>query len=220
MPISIGIAVGALRLNAPAGAWCSLTLRLPTEHTYLLRSQCTCRCVVLPDSWAPTTILGPTSSSQCTCRCVVLPDDLRRGHCPLCPGGLNAPAGAWCSLTAPPPPAQTAMLESQCTCRCVVLPDSDQWGQHPLCLLSQCTYRCMVLPDPLSQETSTRTPCGLNAPTGAWCSLTPGGAGCAPARRRSLNAPTGAWCSLTSRREAADRPDGRVSMHLQVRGAP
>ena len=35
-----------------------------------------------------------------------------------------------------------------------------------------------------------------------------------------LNAPTGAWCSLTARRKADDDLTARVSMHLQVRGAP
>ena len=110
-------------------------------------------------------------------------------------------------------------------------------------LESQCTYRCVVLPDILVVLAALVTPWGLNAPTGAWCSLTP-----RPRRGRlrhqSLNAPTGAWCSLTViklERLANDlasqctyrcvvlpdgRPGGRltraesVSMHLQVRGAP
>ena len=83
----------------------------------------------------------------------------------------------------------------------------------------------------------------LNAPTGAWCSLTrkePHGRG----YRVRLNAPTGAWCSLTmtqielymTLRESQCTyrcvvlPDqagltqfgcsASVSMHLQVRGAP
>ena len=60
----------------------------------------------------------------------------------------------------------------------------------------------------------------LNAPTGAWCSLTgaiPAGyAGC----RWGLNAPTGAWCSLTIMKKAIDIVVYVVSMHLQVRGAP
>ena len=59
---------------------------------------------------------------------------------------------------------------------------------------SQCTYRCVVLPD------SPRRP---------W-----------PPRRHHLNAPTGAWCSLTRRdAQRLGRKRG-VSMHLQVRGAP
>ena len=59
---------------------------------------------------------------------------------------------------------------------------------------------------------------GLNAPTGAWCSLTVDGTRCV-VQTSSLNAPTGAWCSLTG--TDPGRPAGaRVSMHLQVRGAP
>ena len=62
-------------------------------------------------------------------------------------------------------------------------------------LESQCTYRCVVLPDILVVLAALVTPWGLNAPTGAWCSLTgDGGRG-----------PTGI---------------PPVSMHLQVRGAP
>ena len=77
---------------------------------------------MLPDSAE-----GPSSAAlsayQCTYRCVVLPD----GHfgmsnhieC-IC---LNAPIGAWCSLTP-------------------------LWGCLLFCTgMSQCTYRCVVLPD-------------------------------------------------------------------------
>ena len=83
-------------------------------------SQCTYRCVVLPDG-----IIGilPTSSFSC----------------------FNAPTGAWCSLTSRIRVLSLG-LGSQCTYRCVVLPDKrlvitikdDR---------SQCTYRCVVLPD-------------------------------------------------------------------------
>ena len=61
--------------------------------------------------------------------------------------------------------------------------------------VSQCTYRCVVLPDKREVE-ATRAADGLNAPTGAWCSLTPGDSGGGLGILR-LNAPTGAWCSLT-----------------------
>ena len=37
--------------------------------------------------------------------------------------GLNAPTGAWCSLTRYPYQKGAIMLSSQCTYRCVVLPD-------------------------------------------------------------------------------------------------
>ena len=136
--------------------------------------------------------------AQCTYRCVVLPDDTRGPGITRCTR-LNAPTGAWCSLTwtamfvtahfwsqctyrcvVLPDVIREAMegrLKSQCTYRCVVLPDA----YSPLiaaCLtLSQCTYRCVVLPDPLRSR-QARPDQGLNAPTGAWCSLT------APARPR------------------------------------
>ena len=57
--------------------------------------------------------------------------------------------------------------------------------------------RCVVLPD-AAKKAAKRAKKGLNAPTGAWCSLTrkePHGRG----YRVRLNAPTGAWCSLTRR---------------------
>ena len=59
---------------------------------------------------------------------------------------------------------------------------------------SQCTYRCVVLPDCLIAPTPGMTGSGLNAPTGAWCSLT--------------------------MIFYAGRISITVSMHLQVRGAP
>ena len=61
--------------------------------------------------------------------------------------------------------------------------------------MSQCTYRCVVLPDP-TWDTPVRR------------------------RARGLNAPTGAWCSLTGYRTGRSDGDTDVSMHLQVRGAP
>ena len=82
---------------------------------------------------------------------------------------------------------------SQCTYRCVVLPDTTTFGASWRGSLSQCTYRCVVLPDPRRSVRSSSFVC-LNAPTGAWCSLTREGA-------------CGARASC-------------VSMHLQVRGAP
>ena len=62
------------KLNAPTGARCSLTVNLTPHPITVLESQCTCRCVVLPDS-----------SSRC-----------RPWSTPF---RLNAPTGAWCSLT-------------------------------------------------------------------------------------------------------------------------
>ena len=99
-----------------------------------------------------------------------------------------------------------------------------------------------MLPD-AAKKAAKRARKGLNAPTGAWCSLTrkePHGRG----YRVRLNAPTGAWCSLTmtqielymTLRESqctyrcvvlpdfpANTPGTlivTVSMHLQVRSAP
>ena len=61
-------------------------------------SQCTYRCVVLPDDPPGLGGSGLPDPSQCTYRCVVLPDEedlswLERQV------RLNAPTGAWCSLT-------------------------------------------------------------------------------------------------------------------------
>ena len=36
-------------LNAPTGAWCSLTTDRLARYCHALLSQCTYRCVVLPD---------------------------------------------------------------------------------------------------------------------------------------------------------------------------
>ena len=63
---------------------------------------------------------------------------------------------------------------SRYTYRCVVLPDLSI-RKHPVRRLeSQCTYRCVVLPDSHLRNRKLDD-IGLNAPTGAWCSLTPAG---------------------------------------------
>ena len=59
----------------------------------------------------------------------------------------------------------------------------------------------------------------LNAPTGAWCPLTSGLVEGVSSPNR-LNAPTGAWCPLTDHPITFDGRSSKVSMHLQVRGAP
>ena len=61
-------------LNSPTGAWCSLTVHAVGGLMSMPMSQCTYRCVVLPD-------MLPNCLSQTT------------------PTSLNAPTGAWCSLT-------------------------------------------------------------------------------------------------------------------------
>ena len=105
---------------------------------------------------------------------------------------------------------------SQCTYRCVVLPDTTTFGASWRGSLSQCTYRCVVLPDPRRSVRSSSFVC-LNAPTGAWCSLT---------GRSSVRLPV--FVSQCTYR-CVVLPDGKflckttrlcVSMHLQVRGAP
>ena len=109
------------------------------------------------------------TKSQCTYRCVVLPD----------------PSSSL---------ALSSSVSSQCTYRCVVLPDSAAEALQIFSEESQCTYRCVVLPDTTRNDGQDY-------------------------RNPSLNAPTGAWCSLTR----DDDPLGlvhHVSMHLQVRGAP
>ena len=77
------------------------------------------------DTGPPT----PAGEAQCTYRCVVLPDmPPGQGLTPAENSCLNAPTGAWCSLT---------------------------WGGYEfICSLapSQCTYRCVVLPDPCPRE--------------------------------------------------------------------
>ena len=67
-------------------------------YEIVIMSQCTYRCVVLPDA---TLFVVPASLrlSQCTYRCVVLPDCFSLGK------------GGW------------RFIPSQCTYRCVVLPD-------------------------------------------------------------------------------------------------
>ena len=54
--------------------------------------------MVLPDSLLDGFLEG-VNGSQCTYRCVVLPDDMPYGAWAEIFEGLNAPAGAWCSLT-------------------------------------------------------------------------------------------------------------------------
>ena len=87
-------------LNAPTGAWCSLTFNLWRLGISKIESQCTYRCVVLPDSLTAAAAARHAIAikSQCTYRCVVLPDcyQLSAWGCRVC---LNAPTGAWCSLT-------------------------------------------------------------------------------------------------------------------------
>ena len=83
---------------------------------------------------------------------------------------------------------------SQCTYRCMVLPDATIEVFSAGRATSQCTYRCVVLPDVIIIAAFAMTTMGLNAPTGAWCSLT---------------ATAVAVIIIVF-----------VSMHLQVRGAP
>ena len=73
---------------------------------------------------------------------------------------------------------------SQCTYRCVVLPDSREGIMMITAIMSQCTYRCVVLPDGAERGQRWLRKLSLNAPTGAWCSLTPalGGGGMTPLR--------------------------------------
>ena len=139
---------------------------LPDKTYYIdgeiisVESQCTCRCVVLPDPRQGDLCSSVPARSQCTCRCVVLPDP-RQGD--LC---SSVPA------------------RSQCTCRCVVLPDSRCSMDARDFFLSQCTCRCVVLPDSFSMYSGALVPGCLNAPAGAWCSLTPalGSGGMTPLR--------------------------------------
>ena len=138
-------------------------------------SQCTYRCVALPDMTLTLDNTSWSATSQCTCRCVVLPDSLRVDFRFGSPTSLNAPAGAWCSLTAGAP-------------WCALT--SATGLNAPAGAWCSLTYFHPV---------DARSAQGLNAPAGAWCSLT-----VATFRALQLmfclNAPAGAWCSLTSTR--------------------
>ena len=133
-----------------------------------------------------------TRKAQYAYRCVALPDVCREyTHSPAQPR-LNAPTGAWCSLTYAGMIASELRRKSQCTYRCVVPPDVIPTatmsplmsqctyssltirgrGRLPAVDRSQCTYRCVVLPDDRGLVPSAQPPLCLNAPTGAWCSLT------------------------------------------------
>ena len=85
-------------LNNIPGAWCSLTARAGDLARWAQMSQCTYRCVVLPDNKGEHHEYR-VYTSQCTYRCVVLPDELVQSA-----GSwryrLNAPTGTWCSLTS------------------------------------------------------------------------------------------------------------------------
>ena len=68
--------------------------------------------------------------SRYTYRCAVLPDRVRHPACHCAGFGLNAPTGAWCSLTINIGLVVGAVLRSQCTYRCGVLPDSAELDLH------------------------------------------------------------------------------------------
>ena len=152
---------------------------------------------------------APPWRSQCTYRCVVLPDKPLSREFTSRRAGLNAPTGAWCSLTTtrisikidldvsqctyrcvvlpdmlPVWVSFEARVVSQCTYRCVVLPDRYPPERKPIMIESQCTYRCVVLPDPRPGRRPSPAISRLNAHTGAWCSLTPalGSGGMTPLR--------------------------------------
>ena len=61
----------------------------------------------------------------------------------------------------------------RCAYKCVVLPDLAIEILTMIFVVSQCTYRCAVLPDTGLRKDVVRLRKGLNAPTGARCSLTP-----------------------------------------------
>ena len=207
-------------------------------------SQCTYRCVVLPDGQTPA-VGGYPVTSQCTYRCVVLPDSALLVVINIIVVCLNAPTGAWCSLTAAHTPADWSSSRSQCTYRCVVLPDAGlkprfvnvytclnaptgAWcsltpvarGRIPRSMRSQCTYRCVVLPDAMTQRRGSSS--SLSSQCTYRCVVLPDSMcfGLLHIINICLNAPTGAWCSLTGRGRRAVMATLIVSMHLQVRGAP
>ena len=80
-------------------------------------------------------------------------------------------------------------VKSQCTYRCVVLPDGATIFVPPFNPMSQCTYRCVVLPDAEGCPFCLEHDSSLNAPTGAWCSLTPASESGGMTPLRGLGAP-------------------------------
>ena len=88
-----------------------------------------------------------TRKAQYAYRCVMLPDLRERRGGLGGADGLNAPTGAWCSLTIIVVVAIVVPWTSQCTYRCVVLPDIISASLIAIVVWSQCTYRCVVLPD-------------------------------------------------------------------------
>ena len=103
---------------------------------------------MLPDGKLFVLFIMVGIPSQCTYRCVVLPD------------------------TALETLLSQKERASQCTYRCVVLPDNNNsWASGDF-IWSQCTYRCVVLPDQKGRGCLAQPQTSLNAPTGAWCSLT------------------------------------------------
>ena len=64
-----------------------------------------------------------TRKAQYAYRCVVLSDSDKGQKSPFS-FGLNAPTGAWCSLTITNVVNYSAAAQSQCAYRCVVLPDA------------------------------------------------------------------------------------------------
>ena len=99
--------------------------------------------------------------SQCTYRCVVLPDGFVPGPLGFARYCLNAPTGAWCSLTHRGEHLYVLVELSQCTYRCVVLPDTRSEVVWEAVFQSQCTYRCVVLPD-LSLPSRSVWPCAVS----------------------------------------------------------
>ena len=159
----------------------------------LHRSQCTYRCVVLPDNGRPSSRdrrsdgLNAPTGAWCSLTYGLSNED----SYPLC---LNAPTGAWCSLTCQLAKLEPVDGESQCTYRCVVLPDISTAKLSPSRTSSQCTYRCVVLPDSSHNvHAITHYP--------SQCTY------------RCVVLPD---CALVVIREVKIP----VSMHLQVRGAP
>ena len=134
---------------------------------------------------------------------------------PSKPRGRSSPPTTLIPASAPPFPARKA----QCTYRCMVFPDTPKKGQPIKLMPSQCTCRCVVLPDTLVwllQGFVQR----LNAPAGAWCSLT--------RRANARQENSSPWSQCTCRcvvlpdygTRAIIWVEYDVSMHLQVRGAP
>ena len=144
---------------------------LPDLEQAAGKSQCARERVVLPDSpiCSSSSSGKPSLNAPAGAWCS-LTRRLGLGR-RSCHRGLNAPAGAWCSLTGGSGHWDefAYRLNAPTGAWCSL---TWPWPSALRCEWSQCTYRCVVLPDGHTRAGAVFAAICLNAPTGAWCSLT------------------------------------------------